>query len=147
MVGHHKAKLERLATLGIVTYTGADGNEPVLDRFDVAVECTGKPEGFEMARQSLQPCGTLVMKSTCAGSLIADPSALVVDEITVVGSRCGPFDKALDLLASGAVEVRSLIAASYPLEEAILAFEGAGRAGRRCSSTTRPRTMLPYCPE
>jgi threonine dehydrogenase-like Zn-dependent dehydrogenase len=97
--------------------------------FDVAVECTGNPAGFGIARRALRPRGTLVLKSTYAGRLEVDASALVVDEITVIGSRCGPFAPALRLLEEGGVDVTALVAARYPLEEGAAAFEHASRPG------------------
>lgn len=97
--------------------------------FDIAVEATGNPEGFAMARKALRPRGTLLMKSTYAGRLEVDVSSLVVDEITLIGSRCGPFARALELLASGAVEVESLIEHRYPLERGVEALEKAGEPG------------------
>ena len=125
-VGRHRAKLELLARRGIATGTGADV-EP--GAFDLAVDCTGDPSGFALARRALRPRGTLVMKSTYAGELTIDASSLVVDEITLVGSRCGPFAPALDLLAAGAVEVEALIDARYPLAEAEAALAHARRRG------------------
>lgn len=98
-------------------------------RFDIAVECTGNPEGFAIARGALRPRGTLVMKSTYAGSLSVNASSLVVDEITLVGSRCGPFAPAIELLASRKVDVRPMIDATYALGDAIEAFDHAQRPG------------------
>ena len=69
------------------------------------------------------------MKSTYAGALTLNASSLVVDEITLIGSRCGPFDKAIDLLAARKINVRDLIDAIYPLSDAIAAFEHAQRRG------------------
>lgn len=97
--------------------------------FDVVVECTGNPDGFEIARRAVRPRGTIVMKSTYAGELKINASALVVDEITLIGSRCGPFQKAIDLLASRKIDVSDLIDATYPLDKAITAFGHAQRAG------------------
>jgi threonine dehydrogenase-like Zn-dependent dehydrogenase len=97
--------------------------------FDVAVECSGNPEGFATTRAALRPRGTLVMKSTYAGDLTVNASSLVVDEITLVGSRCGPFAPALELLASRKVDVRPLIHRVYPLKDALAAFEEAQKPG------------------
>jgi threonine dehydrogenase-like Zn-dependent dehydrogenase len=97
--------------------------------FDIAIECSGSPEGFDVARRSLRPRGTLVMKSTYAGDLQFNASSLVVDEITLVGSRCGPFAPALALLASGAIDPRPLIDSTFVLRDAIAAFEHAQRPG------------------
>ena len=96
---------------------------------DLVVEVTGNPQGFAIARRLVRPGGTLVMKSTYAGELRVDASMLVVDEITLIGSRCGPFQPALSLLASGQIEVQDLIAARYPLSEGLKAFEAAAQPG------------------
>jgi len=122
--GRHRRKLELLGEAGIpACLSNALGD----DRFDVVVECTGNPEGFELARARTRPRGTLVLKSTYAGDLQLDASALVVDEITLIGSRCGPFPPALELLAAGKIEVRPLIEARYPLSLGIEAFDHARR--------------------
>jgi threonine dehydrogenase-like Zn-dependent dehydrogenase len=97
--------------------------------FDIAVECTGNPEGFAIARNALRPRGTLVMKSTYAGNVNLNASSIVVDEITLVGSRCGPFAPAIELLAAEKIDVRSMIHAIYPLDRALEAFEHAQRPG------------------
>ena len=99
--------------------------------FDVAVECTGNPDGFAIARRSLRPRGTLVLKSTYAGTNELNASALVVDEITVIGSRCGPFAPALRLLQRKAVDVAALVEAEYPLRDGLEAFAFAARPGVR----------------
>ena len=126
VVGRHEAKLGLLRERGIETM-----REDGVDRgsFDVAVECTGNPEGFNAARRALRPRGTLVLKSTYAGALTLDASAVVVNELTLVGSRCGPFTPALDLLSGGRVSVEPLIHARYPLARAMRAFEHAQRPG------------------
>lgn len=97
--------------------------------FDIAIECSGSPEGFEVARRALRPRGTLVMKSTYAGKLEINASSLVVDEITLVGSRCGPFAPAIALLASGAIDPRPLMERTFPLSDVHAAFAYAQRAG------------------
>ena len=96
---------------------------------DLVVECTGQSGGFQVAQRLVRPRGTLVLKSTYHGLVQADLSRLVVDEIHVVGSRCGPFPTALRLLAGNLVDVKSLIAAVYPLDEAEAAFEHARQPG------------------
>ena len=96
---------------------------------DVVVECTGSPQGFESARRLLRPRGTLVLKSTYHGALSVDMSGLVVDEITLLGSRCGPFAPALRLLAAGLVDPRGLISDTYVLDQAAAAFARAAAPG------------------
>ena len=105
----------------------ADEIEP--GSFDVAIECTGNADGFGLACRALRPRGTLVLKSTYRGELTFDVAPLVVDEITLVGSRCGPFAPALERLEGGTIEVTDLIEARYPLAEAYAAFEHAARPG------------------
>lgn len=126
VAGRHRAKLALLEAAGIETIA----SEAVAPRsFDVAVECTGDASGFAIARAAVRPRGTLVMKSTYAGELTFNASSLVVDEITLVGSRCGPFAPALRLLGDGTIDPRPLIHARYPLTEAVAAFEHARRPG------------------
>lgn len=126
VVGRHQQKLANLAARGIRTGLA----EAVTDRyFDISVECTGNPEGFAIARRALRARGTLVLKSTYAGHLNLDASSLVVDEITLIGSRCGTFAPALELLATEKVDVKPLIHASYPLSAGIAAFELAQSRG------------------
>ncbi|MGE5660164.1 MAG: MDR/zinc-dependent alcohol dehydrogenase-like family protein [Actinomycetota bacterium] len=125
-VGRHPEKLAYLEARGIQTGF-ADAIKP--RSFDLCVECTGNPDGFATARQALRPRGILVLKSTYAGALTFDASALVVDEITLIGSRCGPFKPALQLLADHQIEVQPLIHARYPLDEGLAAFEKAQSPG------------------
>lgn len=110
-------------------HRGVPAAEVPSQAFDVAIECSGSPGGFELARRALRPRGTLVMKSTYAGDLQLNASSLVVDEITLVGSRCGPFAPALALLASGAIDPRPLIDSTFPLGDAIAAFGRAQQPG------------------
>ena len=125
-VGRHQSKLNNLKKRGIAV---SFADQVPAASFDIAVECTGNPQGFELARKALRPRGTLVLKSTYAGKLTFDASSLVVDEITLVGSRCGPFPQALALLANGQVDVESLIQAHYPLSQGLTAFECAQTRG------------------
>ncbi len=97
--------------------------------FDIAIECSGSPEGFQHARRALRPRGTLVMKSTYAGRLEIDASSMVVDEIVLIGSRCGPMAPALELLAAGRVDPEPLIAGRLPLTRGLEAFEQARQPG------------------
>jgi threonine dehydrogenase-like Zn-dependent dehydrogenase len=96
---------------------------------DVVVEATGAPEGFEKAMALVRPRGTIALKTTCGvPSGGVDVTKLVVDEISVQGSRCGPFDKAIRFLAEGRPPVASLIARVFPLDEAAAAIEAASAA-------------------
>jgi len=124
VVGHHPEKLAILARRGIETRSDVQD-----ENADLVVECTGQPGGLAAARRLLRSGGTLVLKSTYHGPVEVDFSAMVVDEIQVVGSRCGPFAPALRMLAQGLIDVSSLVEAEYPLDQAQAAFEHAGRRG------------------
>ena len=125
-VGRSQHSLLLLSARGIATAT-AEGIEP--RQADLAVECTGSPEGLELARRAVRPRGTIVLKSTYHGKAAIDMAPFVVDEITLVGSRCGPFAPALASLARGEVDPRPLVEARYPLAEAVAAFDHAARPG------------------
>ncbi len=127
VAGRHEHKLAVLAKRGIATTTVASDIAP--GSFDLAVECTGNPSGFALARAALRPRGTLVLKSTYAGKADIDLSSLVVDEITLVGSRCGPFAPALRLLAESRVDVMSLVHGRYGLDDGVAAFAKAQTRG------------------
>ena len=123
--GKHPFKLRIIQDLGIPTValaalgTARDA--------DIVVDCTGSPSGLETALKIVRPCGTIVLKTTVAASQTLHMAQLVIDEITLLGSRCGPFPEALALLAAGSVSVRPLLSAHYPLEAAEAAFAHARR--------------------
>ncbi|GAB4484880.1 MAG: alcohol dehydrogenase catalytic domain-containing protein [Anaerolineales bacterium] len=98
-------------------------------RYDVVVEATGSTAGFDLARKAIRPRGTFVLKSTYKGSLTLHLSPVVVDEITIVGSRCGPFAPALRLLEKKEVDPTVLIAAEFRLEQGLQAFSEAEKQG------------------
>lgn len=125
-VGRHPDKLALLRRRGIETTT-ADAWDRA--RADVVVEATGRAGGFAEAAAATRPRGTLVVKSTVAHAAPLDLSPVVIDELTVVGSRCGPFAPALDALARGTVDVRSLISARYRLRDGVEALRRAAQPG------------------
>jgi threonine dehydrogenase-like Zn-dependent dehydrogenase len=96
---------------------------------DVVVDCTGSAAGFELAMQMVRPRGAIVLKSTAAAGKALNLAPLVIDEIQVLGSRCGPFREALRALAEKSVDVTSLIFRRMKLEQAVEAFALAGRPG------------------
>jgi threonine dehydrogenase-like Zn-dependent dehydrogenase len=98
-------------------------------RWDIVVEATGSPGGFSLARRAIRPRGTMVLKSTYKGDLSVNFSSIVVDEIHLVGSRCGPFEPALRLMESRQVDPTVLIADQFKLSEALKAFERAAETG------------------
>jgi threonine dehydrogenase-like Zn-dependent dehydrogenase len=128
MLGRRPASLELPAALGLQAGLVQDQAD---DSFDFVVEATGNDAGFAHSLRLVRPLGTLILKSTFAGKSSIDLTKLVVGEITVVGSRCGPFAPALRLLAEGAVHVTEAVEAQYALVEGIAAFAHAGRPGAR----------------
>lgn len=125
-VGKHDDKLAILRRRGIDTVL-LDGWDRT--RADLVVEATGSHAGFALAVAATRPRGTLVLKSTVAETAPLNLAPLVIDEITVVGSRCGPFEPALSALATGRVEVGSLISARYALRDGADALHGAAQPG------------------
>ena len=125
-IGRHQDKLQLLKNCGI-NVGFAHQIRPA--SFDIAVECTGNPEGFAIALGALRSRGTLVLKSTYAGALTLDAARIVVDEIKLVGSRCGPFAPALELLAAGNVSVLPMVQARFALGDGLAAIDRAARKG------------------
>lgn len=126
VAARHPNQQELLTACGIATVHA----EEVAERsVDIIIEATGSPSGFVTARKLLRPRGTLVLKSTYHGELTTDFSSLVVDEITLVGSRCGPFEPALRLLANSHVDPRPLISDWYRLSNGVAAMKQAATPG------------------
>jgi threonine dehydrogenase-like Zn-dependent dehydrogenase len=125
-VGRHPAKLSILEKRGICTQLAT---EPLKPGADIVVEATGSPAGFATARELVRPRGTLVLKSTYHGDLSLNMSMVVVDEVTLVGSRCGPFAPALRLLEQRLVDIEALIHDTFSLDEGLAAFERATAPG------------------
>jgi threonine dehydrogenase-like Zn-dependent dehydrogenase len=127
-VGRHAEKLGVLQRRGITATTAGNTVEP--ESLDIVVEATGTPSGFAAARQLVRPRGTIVLKSTYQGeALPVNLTSIVVDEITMMGSRCGPFEPAIRLLANRQIDVESLIQARFSLNEGMAAFERAAQKG------------------
>jgi threonine dehydrogenase-like Zn-dependent dehydrogenase len=128
LIGKHPSKLEIVARRGIETAT-VDGARAHQREFDVVVEASGAPGGFALALDLLRPRGLLVLKSTFHGGTEMDAARIVVDEISVVGSRCGRFAPALDILKNNAVDVESLISEEYALRDGTRAMQRATEKG------------------
>ncbi len=120
--GKHPWKLQMLADLGITTATNDD---PLERGSDVVVEVTGSYEGFTRALELVRPEGTIALKTTVAHPTALDLSQPVINEIQIIGSRCGPFRPALNALHEGRVIVTPMVSESYPLEDATRAFARA----------------------
>lgn len=128
LIGKHSSKLR------IAERRGIEIANPRLaakrqQEFDVVVEASGAASGFGLALDLLRPKGQLVLKSTFHGKTELDAARIVVDEISIVGSRCGRFSPALDLLKKAAIDVDSLISEEYPLSNGVHAMRRAGTRG------------------
>ena len=128
LVGKHQSKL-RIAERQDIEIMTVDKAKTRKGEFDVAVEASGSPTGFALALNLLHPRGVLVLKSTFQGVTEIDAARLVVEEITVVGSRCGRFAPALELLKTKAVEVESLITEEFALADGVEAMRRAAEFG------------------
>lgn len=130
LIGRTAEKLAIAANAGVTTAHTHELDRLAAHPADVVVEVTGSEQGFAIARQLVRPMGTIVLKSTFGDFLPSfDISALVVDEITLVGSRCGPFAPAIQLLAQGKIDPRPMIHARFPLEEGVAALAHAETRG------------------
>ncbi|MGB7280832.1 MAG: alcohol dehydrogenase catalytic domain-containing protein [Candidatus Acidiferrum sp.] len=132
MYGKHEKKLALARRAGIATKKvcgDASDLKTVRDSYRFLVEATGSPSGFALAQQMTEPRGTLVLKSTFHGAAPIETWAIVVKELTVVGSRCGPFDKAIALLRARKVDPAPLISRTFPMSEAPAAVRFAQKPG------------------
>lgn len=128
LVGKHPLKLQVAARRGTETIK-IDKARLRTREFDTVVEASGSASGFDLALDLLQPRGTLVLKSTFHGVTDLHAARIVVDEISVLGSRCGRFAPALELLKTDAVDVASLISDELPLRDGLRAIQRAGEPG------------------
>jgi threonine dehydrogenase-like Zn-dependent dehydrogenase len=125
-VGKHKRKLEILKEKAIEVHLLGT---KIRDKFDVVVEATGNEKGLAEALSLVKPRGKVVLKSTFQGKAKVDVSKIVVDEIHLVGSRCGPFLKAIEVLRKKQIEVEKLVDGDFPLDRAKEAFALAQKPG------------------
>jgi len=127
-LGKHADKLALIRKSSVRTILLNDW-QPRL--FDVVVEATGSASGLELALSAVRPRGTLILKSTIAGNHEISLATIVINEINVIGSRCGPFADALDALSARRVSVTPLIEQVYSLADGVEALQHAARAGAR----------------
>jgi threonine dehydrogenase-like Zn-dependent dehydrogenase len=128
LIGKHKEKLSLVKTRNIETVLLEDAQN-LKRRFDIVVEASGSESGFNLALDLLKPRGKLVLKSTFHGSGKWNASRVVVDEITIVGSRCGRFAPAIELLLDKKVDVKTLVSEHFSLAEAVKAMKRAEQKG------------------
>jgi threonine dehydrogenase-like Zn-dependent dehydrogenase len=132
MVGKHEEKLALAEKRGVRTYLLDDATSFTLEnkrRVDLVVECSGSAQGMEIALRLVRPRGTLILKSTVSEKSLLHLAPIVIDEIRVQGSRCGPFAPAIRALSQYTVDIQPLISARYNLDDGIAAFNHAARPG------------------
>jgi threonine dehydrogenase-like Zn-dependent dehydrogenase len=121
VAGHHPEKLKRLAALGLRTVPADE-----LDRgYDVAIDCTGSSDGLAFAIATVRPRGTIILKSTAAAGAAMNLAPVVINEITIIGSRCGRFGPAVAALEAGKFDPRPLIDGEFSLDDGLTAFAAA----------------------
>ncbi|MFN7928890.1 MAG: alcohol dehydrogenase catalytic domain-containing protein [Blastocatellia bacterium] len=130
LIGKHVEKLQLAAEAGIATLALPQLTSTLHRSFDFVVEASGAATGLQLALELVRPRGTIILKSTFHGAVQLDTARIVVDEISVIGSRCGRFAPALALLASGQVNVAPLISATFPLTAGVAAMQQAVQAGQ-----------------
>ena len=134
VVGKHASKLTLLERAGIATrllnaIDSEDAGTHSWQDVDIVVDCTGSASGLTTALNMVRPRGTIVLKTTIAGAQTLSLAPVVVDEVTIIGSRCGPFDRALEALAARSIDVRSLIHDRFNLSDGVRALERAAEPG------------------
>jgi threonine dehydrogenase-like Zn-dependent dehydrogenase len=129
MIGKHASKLRLARLAGIGTFKATSPRARRSNEFTLTVEATGSPSGLALAQQITVPRGTVVLKSTFHGAANVETWPIVVKELTVIGSRCGPFAPALALLRSGQVDPKPLISRAFDLRDAADAIRYAQEPG------------------
>ena len=132
MVGKHREKLALAEKRGVHTFVLNDATSFTFEnkrRVDLLVECSGSAQGLELALRLVRPRGTLILKSTVSEKSLLHLAPIVIDEIRMQGSRCGPFAPAIRALSQRTVDVHPLISAHYNLDDGLAAFEHAARPG------------------
>lgn len=130
LIGKHADKLELAAKAGIKTLSTGTDLKTLRKAFDFVVEASGSASGLQTALELVKARGTIILKSTFHGGAVpVDTTRIVVDEISLIGSRCGRFENALELLEAGKVDVEPLIAAEFKLTDAVNAMAYAAKPG------------------
>lgn len=126
VIGRHARKLALAQSIGACGIAGIDAQPR---SFDCVVEATGARDGLALAQTIVRPRGTIVLKSTVHGTSEVALAPIVVDEITVIGSRCGPFAPAIEALSSGRIDPRALVDDVLPIAQGVRAFARANEPG------------------
>jgi len=122
VIGKHREKLKLLDNLGIATIST---KAKIKEKFELIIECSGSIQGLQLALKSIKPRGKIIIKSTISQAYRLDLAEAVINEVQMIGSRCGPFQPAINLLARGLIKVQPLISARFSLEQGLEALEFA----------------------
>ena len=126
IVGHHRENLSIMDELGIKTRLSSSFEE---SGFDIVVDCTGSRSGMESAMKITKPGGKIVLKTTVARKSSLDLNHIVINELSLIGSRCGPFKPAIDAIKSRSVDLYPLISDTFSIHDGLRAFQAASRKG------------------
>ena len=129
LIGKHSPKMLIAEKCGVDGVLLSDVTASMNGHFDVVVEASGSESGFATAVELVRPRGKIILKSTFHGTPVWAASRIVVDEITIVGSRCGRFAPAVELLANGSIDVSPLITDEFPLSNGVAAMNRASEKG------------------
>jgi threonine dehydrogenase-like Zn-dependent dehydrogenase len=140
VAGKHKEKLSILEEMGIKTelvstdtageiHRSSRQREDGGGQFDIVIDCTGSPLGIKSALHMVRPGGKIILKTTVAESVPLDVNQFVIREVTLIGSRCGPFPPAINAIETKKVDLSGLVSGTYALEDGIKAIEFASRRG------------------
>lgn len=127
VAGKHENKMDLIRKAGIEARQVEELQEPSVA--DVVVDCTGSPSGIQKSLHLVKPRGTVILKTTVAGTQEISLAPFVIDEINLIGSRCGPFPDALDALKNHRVQLEGLLSATYPFHDVVNAFDQAQAEG------------------
>ncbi len=123
LVGKHRDKIGLVKREGINTRMLSELTEE--READVVIDATAHPSGLETALKIVRPAGRIILKTTVAEPYRIDMAPVVINELSLIGSRCGPLDKALELLSAKKIDLLPMITAEYPIERGLEAFEKA----------------------
>jgi alcohol dehydrogenase len=124
--GRHADKLQIAAATGVEIHAGGERPQK---QFEFVVDSTGSPHGLREAVSMVQPRGTVILKSTIHGEVAVDTAPIIIDEVTLVGSRCGRFEPAIELVRQGRINVTAMLSSEFPLDQAPDAFAEAAKRG------------------
>lgn len=129
LIGRHAAKMAIAEKRGVEGVLASEITGSMLRSFDVVIEASGSESGFASGVELVKPLGSIVLKSTFHGTPVWPAARIVVDELTIIGSRCGRLAPAIGLLENGAIDVEEMIDSRFPLSDGVAAMDRAAQPG------------------